>query len=56
MRKIESIIKCGDCVNVLLDYPDSFFDLIVTSPPYADCHRHFANYTSLVSLRKEENL
>ena len=37
MRKVESIIKCGDCADVLLDYPDSFFDLIVTSPPYADC-------------------
>ena len=37
MRKVECIIKCGDCADVLLDYPDSFFDLIVTSPPYADC-------------------
>ncbi len=36
MRKLECIIKCGDCADVLLDYPDSFFDLIVTSPPYAD--------------------
>ena len=56
MRKIERIIKCGDCANVLLDYPDSFFDLIVTSPLYADCRGHFINYTILVSLRKEENL
>jgi len=37
MRKVESIIKCGDCADVLLDYPDNFFDLIITSPPYADC-------------------
>jgi len=37
MRKVESIIKCGDCADVLLDYTDSFFDLIVTSPPYANC-------------------
>jgi site-specific DNA-methyltransferase (adenine-specific) len=37
MRKVECNIKCGDCADVLLDYPDSFFDLIVTSPPYADC-------------------
>jgi len=37
MKTLESIIKCGDCAEVLLDYPDSFFDLIVTSPPYADC-------------------
>lgn len=37
MKTLESIIKCGDCAKVLLDYPDNFFDLIVTSPPYADC-------------------
>lgn len=37
MRTVESTIKQGDCLNVLLDYPDNFFDLIVTSPPYADC-------------------
>ena len=29
-------IKHGDCLNVLADYPDNTFDLIVTSPPYAD--------------------
>ncbi|MBP9013519.1 MAG: site-specific DNA-methyltransferase [Smithella sp.] len=37
MRTVESTIKQGDCLDVLLDYPDNFFDLIVTSPPYADC-------------------
>jgi DNA modification methylase len=36
MRTIESIIKKGDCLDVLKDYPDNFFDLIVTSPPYGD--------------------
>jgi len=36
MRTVESIVKCGDCSEVLLDYSDNFFDLIVTSPPYAD--------------------
>jgi site-specific DNA-methyltransferase (adenine-specific) len=29
-------IKHGDCLDVLSDYPDNTFDLIVTSPPYAD--------------------
>jgi len=29
-------IKHGDCLNALADYPDNTFDLIVTSPPYAD--------------------
>lgn len=37
MKKVESILKSGDCESVLLDYPDNYFDLIVTSPPYADC-------------------
>jgi DNA modification methylase len=36
VREIKAEIKHGDCVNVLLDYPDNTFDLIVTSPPYAD--------------------
>jgi site-specific DNA-methyltransferase (adenine-specific) len=29
-------IRLGDCREVLREYPDAFFDLIVTSPPYAD--------------------
>jgi DNA modification methylase len=29
-------IKHGDCLTVLADYPANTFDLIVTSPPYAD--------------------
>jgi DNA modification methylase len=32
-------IKHGDCLDVLADYPDNTFDLIVTSPPYADKRR-----------------
>jgi site-specific DNA-methyltransferase (adenine-specific) len=35
MKKIECIVRCGDCAEVLSEYPDDFFDLIVTSPPYA---------------------
>jgi len=31
-----SIIKHGDCLDVLKEYPDDYFDLILTSPPYAD--------------------
>ncbi len=37
MKAIEAIIKHGDCLDVIRHYPDDFFDLIVTSPPYADC-------------------
>lgn len=32
---LDSII-CGDALEVLRTFPDSFVDLIVTSPPYAD--------------------
>ena len=36
MHEIETLIKPGDCLDILKKYPDNFFDLIVTSPPYAD--------------------
>jgi len=29
-------IICGDCEDILKNYPDNYFDLIMTSPPYAD--------------------
>jgi len=32
----EAEIRQGDCQRVLPDYPDDSFDLIITSPPYAD--------------------
>jgi DNA modification methylase len=39
MRTVESIIKFGDCASVLSEFPSDHFDLIVTSPPYADCRK-----------------
>jgi DNA modification methylase len=30
----------GDCLEILKGYPDNFFDLIVTSPPYADSRKN----------------
>ncbi len=36
MKEILTDIKIGDCLNVLKGYPNNYFDLIVTSPPYAD--------------------
>jgi DNA modification methylase len=36
MGVIEAEIRQGDCLDVLRDYPDGHFDLIFTSPPYAD--------------------
>ena len=36
MRITTAEIKQGDCLDVLRKFPDNTFDLIVTSPPYAD--------------------
>ena len=36
MKDIIAEIKKGDCLNVLKEYKGDTFDLIVTSPPYAD--------------------
>ncbi|CAK8716514.1 hypothetical protein GKODMF_08125 [Candidatus Electrothrix gigas] len=36
MKQIDINIEHGDCLEVLKQYPDNFFQLIVTSPPYAD--------------------
>ena len=36
IKNIFTDIKQGDCLDVLQQYPDNFFHLIVTSPPYAD--------------------
>lgn len=36
MNQIQTDIIHGDCLDVLALYPDNFFQLIVTSPPYAD--------------------
>lgn len=35
-KELKTDIRLGDCLGVLRDFPDNFFDLIVTSPPYAD--------------------
>ncbi len=36
MKVFTAEIKHGDCLEVLKEYSDNTFDLIVTSPPYAD--------------------
>ena len=36
MAETKCEIRLGDCAEVLREYPNGFFDLIVTSPPYAD--------------------
>ncbi len=40
MRPVRSEILRGDCVDVLRDFEDEVFDLIITSPPYADRRAH----------------
>ncbi len=35
-RTISTNIRTGDCLDILKEYPDDVFDLIVTSPPYVD--------------------
>lgn len=36
MAKLTADIFQGDCLEVLKNFDDNSFDLIVTSPPYAD--------------------
>lgn len=36
MEQIKTEILTGDCLNILKNYSDNFFNLIFTSPPYAD--------------------
>lgn len=35
-KKVDADIHLGDCLDILSRMPDNQFDLIVTSPPYAD--------------------
>jgi site-specific DNA-methyltransferase (adenine-specific) len=36
IKELKTDIRVGDCLNILKEFPDNFFDLIITSPPYAD--------------------
>jgi DNA modification methylase len=36
MAELITDIHCGDCLEILRQFGDDHFDLIVTSPPYAD--------------------
>lgn len=46
MKVFTAEIKHGDCLEVLQKYPDNTFDLIVTSPPYADRRKNTYGGTS----------
>jgi site-specific DNA-methyltransferase (adenine-specific)/site-specific DNA-methyltransferase (cytosine-N4-specific) len=39
MSKLKIEIFCGDTRKILEEYPDGHFNLIVTSPPYADARK-----------------
>ena len=36
MEDVTARIVRGDCATTLREYADNYFDLIVTSPPYAE--------------------
>lgn len=38
--KLKAEVIQGDCIEVLQDFSDGTFDLIITSPPYADRRKH----------------
>lgn len=40
MRPTQNCIYEGDCLDVLREFDDESFDLIITSPPYADRRAH----------------
>jgi len=42
--KFENTIICGDCLEVMKDWPDGCVDLVVTSPPY-DKLRDYRGYS-----------
>lgn len=31
---LDNKIICGDCINIMADMPDNYFDLIIADPPY----------------------
>ena len=39
MKSIANI-KFGDCKKILKEFPDGYFNLIITSPPYADARKN----------------
>ena len=39
MPEVRTDILTGDCLEILKEYPENFFDLIITSPPYGDSRK-----------------
>lgn len=53
-------IICGDCLDILKDFPNSCIDLIITSPPYANSRKadyggiHPSEYVAWLLPRTEQ--
>ena len=48
--------KIGDCLNIMKEYPDNYFDLILTDPPYGIGENGKHNSTrGLLAKSKEYN-
>lgn len=45
-------IICGDCLEILKDFPDSSVDFIMTSPPYADQIKNYG--TNAKKIKPDE--
>jgi DNA modification methylase len=43
LKKTDVISLCGDCREELKKYPDGYFDMVITSPPYPDVHIEYSN-------------
>jgi len=62
MKKLETDIRFGDCLEILAEFSNDTFDLIVTSPPYADNRSktyggiHPGQYVEWFLLRAKEFL
>jgi len=62
VKKIQTDLIAGDCLDILKKYPENFFDLIITSPPYADSRKktyggiHPDNYVEWFLRRSEQFL
>lgn len=41
-------LRCGDCLQIMIDIPDDSIDCVITSPPYDDLR----NYNSTIDFEK----
>lgn len=46
-------VVCGDCVEVMKDFPDESIDLVIVDPPYISKTFNLANWRQDISFQKE---